>query len=132
MAPQKRTMEQKRWIKVGKVALVKSHPNSSRSVRLVSQTPTTTVNTAKRFNVILPKTLKPSNSYLHVMQAPIQLNIQKDVVTSQEMNDELKSLMDKFDKKARVVDHLLKEQQQILSQINSYWENYLENNELHA
>ena len=134
MAPQKRTMRNKRWIKVGKVALVKAHPNISVGARLVSQTPSTTVGSARKLCFILPKTQEHPNSHLHVMQAPIQLSNQEmeNKYKNQEIPEELRQLMDAFDKKALAVNYLLQEQQAILSQINKYWENYLANSELHA
>ena len=134
MAPQTRAMEKKRWIKVGKVALIKAHPSKSVCVRLVSQTPPTTVNPVRRSNVILPTPLDRLNSYSHVVHASIKLENDEGKFKNeiQGIPKELKELMESFDKKALAVNYLLQEQRAILSKINKFWENYLENSELHA
>ena len=130
MAPQKRTMDKKRWIKVGRVTLMKPHSNTSVHVRLVNQTPSTTMKAVKDSGITLPTIFENPSNPSHVMNASIQQSTKemRSELINQGIPKEIVELMEICDKKALEISNLLQEQEVILSQISKYWEDYLKNN----
>ena len=134
MAPQKRTMGKRGWVKVGKVITKRSHPIPSVRVELARQTPSTKGRISRHPKVVL---LKPTGRYMIISSAGHasihdDFQVEKQDSTKDEFAMKLKHLTDEFHLRTKIRSYIFGQQQLLFVEFMKIWEEYLKHCESHA